>query len=718
MMHRQTRWTLAVSLAGWMVLGAVVAGAGLTGCSSGGGKASAANLIRVQDEDEGERCEFGGKQISTGQDLDEDGVLSNSEATDSTYICNGNPNAVVGTVVVTDEAAGANCSTGGKRIESWLDANQNDTVDEGEIQSTSFICNGEETINELKSLARLTDEGPGANCASGGQKMDLGIDRNANDLLDDAEVTSTSYLCNLESVGALINVVVEAAGTNCPTGGQKFDVGLDANKNGLLDDTEITATRYLCNSVPMAVRVVVAPEDPYQCMRGGYQLESGVDDDADGTLDDAEVEATSYVCNPYPMYPLAVSAGHRHTCALLSNNTVQCWGEGGFGQLGDGQTGLERSNNLLVSNYSSSNPVRVPTITDVLQVSAGGAHTCARVRGGTAYCWGSNIFGQLGNGAGQGNTAPADVFILPEAPDPFIDPVTESRPVAVALPDVTDIDAGLHHTCAVSAGQVFCWGGNFYGQLGNDADAVMDPMPVPTAVAGLTDIIDVTCGDMHTCALKSDGQAFCWGTNTNGQLGNGTTVKQLTPVQVQNASATESVEAGFSHTCMVRQDGDMFCWGNNSNGQVGNGTIITQNRPVDVNNISNGRQISAGLTHACAVLSTGGLHCWGSNGFGQLGDGTTTGTNQQNPVTVNTQTVHPEQLELGLGISAGGDVLVDHIPADGLIQSTLPGAQAHSCFIDSRGALYCWGSNVSGQLGNGTTTNAPTPVLTNLILDP
>jgi alpha-tubulin suppressor-like RCC1 family protein len=711
-MQGQTRWMLAVSLASCVVMVMLSAG-----CSSGGTKQQPGYLVRVQNEDPGDRCTFGGKRITTGQDADSDGVLSNAEATNTDFICNGSAGAV-GIVQVADEPAGANCAAGGKRIESWLDANQNEVVDEGEILSTSYICDGTDTTNELKSLARLADEGPGANCQSGGQRLELGIDRNGNDLLDDAEVTSSSYLCNLESVGALINVAAEPAGANCATGGQKFDAGLDSNKNATLDPEEVTATEYLCNSVPLAVRMIPEPEDPYTCLRGGTRIESGTDLNADGDLADAEVQKSSTVCNPYPLYPLSVSAGHRHTCALLSNNTVQCWGEGGFGQLGDGQSGLTRNSNLLESTYSSPDPVRVPTITSAVQVVTGGAHSCARLRDGTAYCWGSNIYGQLGNGAGQGNAAPADVFILPEAPDPFIDPVFEARPVAVALTGVTDIDAGLLHTCAVSGGQVHCWGGNFHGQLGNDADAVMDPMPVPTAVAGLTDIVDVTCGDMHTCALKSDGQVFCWGANASGQLGNGTLVKQLTPVQVQNASAGKQIDAGLTHTCMLRNDGDMFCWGANGNGQVGNGTLITQNRPVDVNNISQGRAIIAGLTHTCAVLDAGSVHCWGSNGFGQLGDGATAGTNQQNAVRVNTQTIHPEQLERGLAVTAGGDVLVGHVAADGLISSVVPGAQAHSCMIDSRGVLYCWGSNVSGQLGDSSTNNSNTPSLVNLILEP
>jgi alpha-tubulin suppressor-like RCC1 family protein len=704
-MSEQMRWVLVVACVG------CVAGLAVAGCSGGGTKAPPGYLVRVQDEDPGARCQFGGKRITTGQDTDNDGILSSDEATSTQFICNGAAGAV-GIVRVENEPAGPNCVGGGKRIDSWLDANQNGVVDEGEVLSSSYICDGQDTTTELKSLARLVEEGPGANCQSGGQRLDLGIDRNRNDILDDAEVTSSSHLCNLESVGALIRVSLEPAGENCATGGQKFDAGLDSNKNGVLDPNEVTATEYLCNSVPMAVRLVPVNEDPYECLRGGLRVETGIDVNADGVLSDGEVQRSTAVCNPFPMYPLQVAAGHRHTCALLSNNTVQCWGEGGFGQLGNGQSGLARNSNLLESTYQSPNPVRVPTISSAVQVVAGGAHTCARLRDGTAYCWGSNIFGQLGNGAGQGNAAPADVFVLPEAPDPFIEPVIEARPVAVALNNITDIDAGLHHTCAVSNGQVFCWGGNFYGQLGNDADAVM------AAVAGLTDVVDVTCGDMHTCALKGDGQVFCWGANSVGQLGNGTFAKQLTPVQVQNASSGKRIDAGYTHTCMLRSDDELFCWGGNSNGQLGNGTVVNQSRPVDVNNIERGRRLIAGLTHSCAALNAGTAHCFGSNGFGQLGDGATTGTNQQNPVRVNTQTIHPEQLERALEVAAGGDVRVNYLANDGTITGVVPGTQAHSCMIDTRGVLFCWGSNVSGQLGDSTTTPSPTPSLVNLILEP
>jgi alpha-tubulin suppressor-like RCC1 family protein len=356
-----------------------------------------------------------------------------------------------------------------------------------------------------------------------------------------------------------------------------------------------------------------------------------------------------------------ISTGAGHTCALTSNGGVKCWGDNTEGQLGNG------------ANTNSSMPVDVVGLTSgVVAVSAGREHTCALTSSGSVKCWGYNALGQLGNGDFGNLTfsnVPVDVVGLTTG--------------AVA------ITTGREHTCALtSSGGIKCWGGNSEGQLGNGIFGGTSATPLPVDVVGLTSGgVAISAGWEHTCVLISGGGLKCWGRNSVGQLGNGTsgnTTDSNLPVDVSGlTSGVVAVSAGEDHTCALNSGGGLVCWGENDEGELGDGTNTDSNVPVGVSGLASGvLAVSAGYDHTCALISGGSLKCWGENFRGQLGNGVT-GVSSNTPIDVS-----------GL---ASGVVAVS-------------GGSRHTCAVTASGGAKCWGSNFDGQLGTGTTTDSNVPV--------
>ena len=251
------------------------------------------------------------------------------------------------------------------------------------------------------------------------------------------------------------------------------------------------------------------------------------------------------------------------------------------------------------------------------------------------------------------------------------------------------VSAGTFHTCALTVtGGVKCWGSNSNGQLGDGTP--IGQRTTPADVVGLTSgVTAVSTGELHTCALTATGGVKCWGANTNGQLGDGTRMDRGTPVDVTGlTSGVAAMSAGTFHTCALTTAGGLKCWGRRLEGGLleepapGDRMTTERTTPVDVVGLTTGVvAVSAGTLHTCALTATGGLKCWGYNREGQLGDGTT--TDRGIPVDVT-------------GLTSG--------------VAAVSAGWKHTCAVTTAGGLKCWGWNRGGQIGDETTTDRTTPV--------
>jgi hypothetical protein len=299
---------------------------------------------------------------------------------------------------------------------------------------------------------------------------------------------------------------------------------------------------------------------------------------------------------------------------------------------------------------------------DLVDIKSGERHSCLLTAAGGVKCWGNNHDGQLGDGTVTDHGRPVDVAGLTSG--------------------VRAISAGWRHTCAVtSAGRVVCWGNNHDGQLG---DGTRADRKKPEDVVGLmSDATTLAMGERHTCALTPSGGVKCWGNNHDGELGDGTKVDRVTPLDVVGlTSGVTAITAGWRHTCVLTAAGGVKCWGNNHDGQLGDGTETDRQAPVDVIGLSSGvRAISARWRHTCALTEAGGVKCWGGNHHGELGNGTRVDTNT--PVDV-------------IGLTSG--------------VKAIAAGWRHTCALTSDGDIKCWGSNHDGQLGDRTGIDRKAPV--------
>ena len=249
---------------------------------------------------------------------------------------------------------------------------------------------------------------------------------------------------------------------------------------------------------------------------------------------------------------VAVNGGTAyHTCALLSNGSIKCWGFNGYGQLGDGTT-TDRYTPVTVSNAP----------TGVVAIGAGSSHTCTLNSSGGVQCWGGNYSGQLGDGTTVQSTSPVQVSGLSSG--------------------VKQLAVGADHTCVLTTGNgVKCWGYNSHGELGDSSNT---NRTAPVDVTGLTSgVASIGSGSYHTCAVLESGAVKCWGYNGSGRLGDGTTTTRNTPVSVSGlTSGIASVTGGDAHSCAVTSTNSVKCWGDNSQGALGDGTTTNRSTPVDI----------------------------------------------------------------------------------------------------------------------------------------
>jgi alpha-tubulin suppressor-like RCC1 family protein len=337
-------------------------------------------------------------------------------------------------------------------------------------------------------------------------------------------------------------------------------------------------------------------------------------------------------------------SGYYRSEPLDIDHTAYSWGDNSYGQLGDGTT----------ANRSA--PGQVGADAHWASVAAGTWHTVAVKTDGTLWAWGYNNSGQLGDGTTTDRWSPVQVG-------------TDTHWASVA--------AGTWHTVAVKTdGTLWAWGYNFMGQVG---DGTTFDRWSPVQVGTDTHWASVAAGDFHTLAVKTDGTLWGWGYNDRGQVGDGTTTERHGPVRVGVDTHWVSVAAG-GHTVAVKTDGTVWAWGHNNSGQLGDGTTFDRWSPVQVGTDTHWASVSAGNVHTVAVRTDGTLWAWGWNYHGQLGDGTT--TTQLRPVRVGTDTHWAS-------VSAGVD---------------------HTLAVRTDGTLWAWGTNQFGQLGDGNTIERTAPV--------
>jgi alpha-tubulin suppressor-like RCC1 family protein len=384
----------------------------------------------------------------------------------------------------------------------------------------------------------------------------------------------------------------------------------------------------------------------------------------------------------------SLAVGVVHGCAVKDSGAAVCWGWNVTGQLGNGTVSSDPFNQSILSPV----PVTSPGA-NIASITAGAQHTCAVTAGGAAYCWGFNLFGQLGRGFGVDSRRDS---ALPVLVDTFSS-------------GVASISAGGLHTCAVTTGGgAYCWGYAGFGQVGAGFFGSVDNSSLPVSpypVQGLSSgVAAISAGGLHTCALTVAGGVLCWGANSRGQLGDGTTIDQPGPVQVVGlTSGVVAIAAGGSHTCAVMASGAVRCWGSDASGELGDGVdgydggryspvpVSVVGLPAPVRSITAGGAQPGDGEHTCVVTSGGAALCWGSNFFGQLGNGGETGLHAFRPVPT------PVSF-LGTGVASIAAGLSD------------------TCALTVSGAVLCWGWNEYGELGDGTflQRSRPVPVLREL----
>jgi alpha-tubulin suppressor-like RCC1 family protein len=346
----------------------------------------------------------------------------------------------------------------------------------------------------------------------------------------------------------------------------------------------------------------------------------------------------------------SITTGFVDSCALTSKGGVKCWGFNGDGELGDN------------TKVDSPKPVTVYGLSKgVKAISSGSYFTCALTTKGGVKCWGSNSYGQLGNGTTVDSPKPVKVKGLSKG--------------------VKAISSGNFFACALTTkGAVKCWGANSYGQLGDNSTT---SSPKPVNVYGMSKGIKaIGAGGYHSCAITTKGAPKCWGYNGEGALGDNTKVNSSRPVAVYGlSSGIKSIKAGSYSTCALTTKSTVKCWGYNGDGELGDGTTTSSLKPVSAGLGNKVTTISYGDIHGCAVNSSGVVKCWGYNGYGALGDNST--TTSSTPVEV---------------YNFGGKA-----------KSVAAGGY-HTCAVTTTGVAKCWGFNAYGQLGDNSTTTSHKPV--------
>jgi len=417
----------------------------------------------------------------------------------------------------------------------------------------------------------------------------------------------------------------------------------------------------------------------------------------------------------------SISAGNQHTCAIASDDKAYCWGDNLGGELGIGSHTVDRTTAVQV--LTSSLPVGA-----IKSVIAGGDLSCAIASDGNAYCWGNNTDGEIAIGYKTNINTPSRLLggVMPTgtvkaistsgsndcaiASDDWVycwglnnygqlgdgTTNTSNTPVRVstgAMPAgaVKAISVGATSACAVASDdRIYCWGRNYYGQLGNNTFTSSSvPVQVVSGVIPAGIIKSISVGVHHVCAVASDDKAYCWGRDTNGELGNGAPNSASSIPVVVTLGTVKYISAGGYHTCAIASDDKIYCWGWNVEGQLGIGSTSSKSVPTLISAgalpVGVMKSVSSGSYFTCAIASDDKVYCWGEDYDGQLGNGSS-----GNLVNVAVQVV---QGEMPVGAVKSIDV-----------------GGYHVCAVASDDKLYCWGYNYYGELGTSSFDDSNIPV--------
>ena len=415
--------------------------------------------------------------------------------------------------------------------------------------------------------------------------------------------------------------------------------GLDLNKDPFGDGDSYYREAYMYSFDGVAKGNFTIAAGEYHTCAIAYEGEAycwGENTDGqlgDGTTSDSDEDGPQLVIGGHEW--ASISAGNDVSCGITTDGAAYCWGDndtddadeeedlGGRGQLGDGTT----------EDSDESGPQLVIGGHNWKMISVGEDHVCGVTTSGSAYCWGYNGWGQLGNGT-------------------YTDTLEGGPSLVLGGISWRSISAGIQHTCGLSAsGTAYCWGSELgylcdefgcdeisSGQIGNGPDE--GATQVPTAVIGGFSFAAIDAGDFHTCGVTVRGDGYCWGSGSIGQVGNGEFEYQnQTPMLVAGELEWSYIDPGDDHTCGVTTSGAAYCWGYNEDGELGNGDDeSSESVPQEVVGgftfnqvVANGFQ---GSNHSCGIAMNYIAYCWGSNRDGKLGDGTTDTSDDQGPQQV------------------------------------------------------------------------------------
>ncbi len=383
--------------------------------------------------------------------------------------------------------------------------------------------------------------------------------------------------------------------------------------------------------------------------------------DQDGVLNIFDVHMPGYAGDSIgSSSPIAM--GMKHTCAVMSNRSLSCWGYNMHGQLGLGLGAWAEVN--------APQPIDFGFDEKVWSIAADGHQTCAIMDNGSLWCWGLNTKGQLGIGS-------TEKKFTPQAVDLGLNR------------SATAVTIGNSHTCAITNDStVLCWGWNNFGQLGINTSSSSELSPQEVHLPqGLTPI-SLAAGNAHTCSVMSNGSLWCWGLNNFGQNGLGQSIASSPypqHVPFPEDSTIITAVANRHQTCAITENRSLFCWGDDEYGQLGLGNVGSGHQQYSPQHVDLGGlevlSFSGGDRHSCAILGDYTMWCWGQNSDGQLGLGNN--THQGSPIHIP--------------VDVNGSAVV------------MTGGTGHSCAILNDGTLKCWGANDWGQLGVGNRTPLMAP---------